>query len=87
MLERLICAVAGHQYVVERVLNYGARKVGCTRCYRHWAMHDETRSFVAWDGEFEKFYAPGGVLAQVCAHDTATPNKLLYSFMGNMRRL
>ncbi len=59
---RLICAIRGHQYVVERVLNKGARKVGCTRCNRKWAMHDETRSFVPWDGEFEKFYEPGGIL-------------------------
>lgn len=64
MLERLFCAVLGHRYVVERVLNHGARKVGCTRCNSHWAMHDGTRSFVRWDGEFEEFYAPGGILAQ-----------------------
>ncbi len=64
MIERLLCAVLGHRYVVERVLNHGARKVGCTRCNSHWAMHDGTRSFVRWDGEFEEFYAPGGILAQ-----------------------
>jgi hypothetical protein len=64
MLERLICAAFGHRYVVERVLNHGARKVGCTRCGKHWAMHDGTRSFVPWDGEFEEFYAPGGILAE-----------------------
>lgn len=65
MLERLFCAALGHRYVVERVLNHGARKVGCTRCGRHWAMHDGTRSFVQWDGEFEALYAPGGILAEV----------------------
>ena len=27
-------------------------------------MHDGTRSFVQWDGEFEAFYAPGGMLAE-----------------------
>jgi hypothetical protein len=64
MLERLFCAVLGHFYVVERVLNQGARKVGCTRCGRHWAMHDGTRSFVQWDSEFEALYAPGGLLAE-----------------------
>ena len=63
MIERLICAILGHRYVVERVLNPGARKVGCTRCGRHWAMHDGTHSFVEWDGEFEKLYAPGGLLS------------------------
>lgn len=64
MLEKLFCAALGHRYVVERVLNHGARKVGCTRCGRHWAMHDGTRSFVQWDGEFEALYAPGGILAE-----------------------
>jgi hypothetical protein len=72
MLERLICAVFGHRYVVERVLNHGARKVGCTRCGKHWAMHDGTRSFVPWDGEFESLYAPGGILAE--ASGDVTPN-------------
>ena len=64
MIEKILCAVFGHRYVVERVLNAGARKVGCTRCNRKWAMHDRTRSFVPWDGEFEELYAEGGLLAQ-----------------------
>jgi len=72
MLERLFCAALGHRYVVERVLNHGARKVGCTRCGKHWAMHDGTRSFVAWDGEFEALYAPGGILAS----DDVPPNAM-----------
>ena len=63
MLERLMCAVFGHKYVVEREF-VGARKVGCTRCLRKWGMHDGTRSFVPWDGEFEAMYAPGGMLAE-----------------------
>ena len=62
IIRRVICAILGHNYIVERVLNHGARKIGCTRCKNHWAMHDETRSFVEWDGEFEEFYAPDGIL-------------------------
>jgi hypothetical protein len=62
VLERLLCAIFGHRYVVERTLNYGARKVGCTHCHMYWAMHDWTRSFVPWDGDFEEIYAPGGIL-------------------------
>lgn len=65
MFERLICAVAGHRYVIERELNDHARKVGCTRCYRCWAMHDPTRNFVPWDGEFEELYELGGPLSPV----------------------
>lgn len=76
MLERLICAVFGHRYVVERVLNHGARKVGCTRCGKHWAMHDGTRSFVPWDGEFEAMYEPGGILAE--ASGDVPPNDLAH---------
>ena len=63
MLEKLMCAVFGHKYVVEREF-VGARKVGCTRCGRKWGMHDGTRSFVPWDGELEAFYSHGGVLEQ-----------------------
>jgi hypothetical protein len=62
MFERLMCAIFGHRYVVERVLNERARKVGCTRCNQHWGMHDPTRSFVPWDGEFDALYAKGGPL-------------------------
>lgn len=72
MLERLLCAVFGHRYVVERVLNHGAQKVDCTRYDKHWAMHDGTRSFVPWDGKFEELYAPGEILAQTS--DDVPPN-------------
>jgi hypothetical protein len=57
-----LCATMGHRYVVERKLNDRARKVGCTRCNRKWAMHDPTRSFLPWDTEFEAMYAPDGPL-------------------------
>lgn len=74
MLERLFCAALGHLYVVERVLNHGARKIGCTRCGKHWGMHDTTRSFVPWDGDLEALYAPGGILAE--AENDAPSNAL-----------
>jgi len=60
LIERLLCAVLGHKYVVHRVFNPGARQIGCTRCNRQWAMHDGTRSFVPWDGEFESMYRQFG---------------------------
>ena len=62
MFERILCAIFGHRYVVERVLNDRARKVGCTRCDRKWAMHDPTQTFEPWDSEFEELYGPGGLL-------------------------
>ena len=82
MLERLICAVFGHRYVVERVLNHGARKVGCTRCGRHWGMHDGTRSFVPWDGELEAMYAQGGILEEASS-DVPRRNGLPANVAGN----
>lgn len=55
MIERLLRALLGHRYVVE--IEFGtSRKVGCTRCGKHWGMHDATRSFIPWDGELEELY-------------------------------
>ena len=67
MFERIMCALFRHHFVIERVLNERARKVGCTRCGRSWAMHDPTRTFVPWDAEFESLYAPGGLLSESAA--------------------
>lgn len=60
----VICFLFGHKYYVARVMNPRARKVGCARCGKFWAMHDPTRSFLEWDGEFEELYAPGGLLSE-----------------------
>jgi hypothetical protein len=64
MIKKFICVILGHIYVIEKVMNYGARKIGCTRCGNQWAMHDGTRSFVEWDGEFDSLYASCGILAE-----------------------
>lgn len=56
MIERLMCALFGHKYVVIRVFNPGARQIGCARCNRTWGMHDDTRSLVDWDGDLEQMY-------------------------------
>lgn len=64
MLSKLICSVFGHRYTVDRVLNDGARKVGCARCGKSWAMHDATCSLIPWDSELEALYAPEGDLAR-----------------------
>ena len=55
MFERILCAIFGHRYVVEREFGT-SRKVGCTRCKSKWGMHDPTRSFVQWNGEFDEMY-------------------------------
>ena len=53
----VLCFVFGHKYRVVREFSYTSRKVGCARCGRKWGMNDETRSFVPWDGEFDKLYS------------------------------
>ena len=73
MFEGLFCTAFGHRYVVERVLNQGARKVGCTRCGKQWAMHDATRSFVQWDSDLESLYAPGGFLNEEPSNAPSSP--------------
>lgn len=68
MLERILCAIFGHRYVVERVIAPHWRKVGCARCRRSWGMHDPTRAFVPWDGEqaelADRLYPCGGPITE-----------------------
>lgn len=54
MIEKLLCAVFGHKYVVEMVFSPTYRKVGCTRCNKKWAMNDRVKSLLPWDGDFEE---------------------------------
>lgn len=61
LIERLLCAVLGHRYVVE-IEFCTSRKVGCTRCHCKWGMHDDTRSFIPWDSELEALYREQGKL-------------------------
>ncbi len=56
MLERLLCAVLGHRYVVQRVFSPNSRKIGCTRCDKEWGMYDSIRAIVPWDSELEQLY-------------------------------
>lgn len=56
MIERLLCALFGHRYIVARVFSPESRQVTCTRCQRLWAMNDNVRAFVPWDGSFEQLY-------------------------------
>jgi hypothetical protein len=60
MIERLMCALFGHKYVVLLTFSPTSRKVGCTRCDREWAMNDSVRAFVDWSGEFEELYKSNG---------------------------
>lgn len=56
MIERLLCAIFNHRYVVLMQFSPTSKRIGCTRCNKEWAMNDSVRSFVPWDGEFEEMY-------------------------------
>jgi Prophage protein (DUF1660) len=56
MIERMFCALLGHKYVVQKVFSSTSRKLGCTRCFREWGMHDPTKSLVPWDKDLKEFY-------------------------------
>ena len=76
-LERIVrllaCSLTGHRYTVAREFGR-ARKVACSRCGAAWAMHDDSRSFLPWDSEFEALYAPGGVLEHRGSADSVSAN-------------
>jgi hypothetical protein len=57
-VKSVACVIFGHNYRVLRRMTATQRKVGCARCKETWAMCDETRSLVAWDGVFEEMYKP-----------------------------
>jgi hypothetical protein len=53
MLERFICAIFKHKYIVEKQLSISSRKIGCTRCDRKWVMNDDVKALLPWDSDFE----------------------------------
>lgn len=56
MIERLLCALFNHRYVVLMTFSPTSRKVGCTRCDKEWGMNDSERAFIPWDKELEEMY-------------------------------
>lgn len=52
---KLLCFF-GHKYRVMKAFNFTARCVTCERCKKFWAMNDEVRAFVPWDGTFSKLH-------------------------------
>lgn len=56
IIARIMCAIFDHKYFTSRVFSPISRQVVCSRCGRRWGMHDETRSFIEWDGELEQLY-------------------------------
>lgn len=68
---KIICAVIGHKYFVSQRFGRSERKVGCSRCNRAWAMHDDVRAFLPWDSDFDELY--GLTTQSVVASQSSTP--------------
>jgi len=45
MIERLLCALFNHRYVVLLSFSPTSRKVGCTRCDKEWGMNDSEEMY------------------------------------------
>ena len=56
MIERILCALLNHRYVVLMTFSPTSRKVGCTRCDKEWGMNDFERAFISWDNDLEEMY-------------------------------
>jgi hypothetical protein len=54
------CAFGKHKYEVIQKFGPKARRVGCPCCGGEWAMNDEFKAFVEWDGCFAELYQSYG---------------------------
>jgi len=52
---KFLC-IFGHKLYVKKAFTYSTRCVGCRRCNNFWAMSDEVKAFLPWDGEFAEMY-------------------------------
>lgn len=55
-IERLLCALLGHKYVMIRRFTSYSRQIGCTRCNRVWGMDDRVKCVVPWDKDLEDLH-------------------------------
>lgn len=58
-INRLICAIFRHKYIVLARFSRHERKLGCTRCGQQWGMHDKVQALVPWDSDLEDLYRGG----------------------------
>ena len=56
-MNRLLCFLFGHKYFIIKRFSPVARKVGCDRCLKEWAMQDTYQAFLEWDGDFDELYS------------------------------
>lgn len=56
VLRQLVCNITGHRFVVTQEFHGNTRRMGCTRCRRSWAMHDEFKLLLPWCRDFHDLY-------------------------------
>lgn len=54
LIDKLICKLFGHKYLLIEKYTREIRRVGCSRCGTTWAMDDVTKTLLPWDDEFGK---------------------------------
>ena len=55
-MTNIICKILDHKYYVVKKFSYVTMCVGCRRCGKFFAMNDEVKVFLEWDGEFSQLY-------------------------------
>lgn len=55
-MKRLLCFIFGHNLRVLKAFSFKSRCVMCRRCRYIWAMNDENRALLPWNGEFAELY-------------------------------
>lgn len=62
MIKRLKCKLGYHKYYTLIELSKWSRKLGCHNCNKCFAMNNDVRSVLPWDGEFETLYKMIGAI-------------------------
>lgn len=60
-MNEFLCFLLGHKYKLAQKLSNESRRICCTRCRKSFAMNDDVRAVVEWDGSFHRMYESHGV--------------------------
>ena len=55
-MKKLICKLMNHSLEVVKTFDYTSRCCHCKRCGQYFAMNDNVKAFLPWDGEFSALY-------------------------------
>ncbi|HFL3398939.1 TPA: hypothetical protein ACG3NN_002843 [Legionella pneumophila] len=62
MIAKIKCLFGYHAFYTIKELTLWSRKIGCKRCNKQYAMHDDLKIILPWDEDFERLYKELGVL-------------------------